>query len=86
MKVVHASQARRHWAILLGRVEHRGQRFLICRNGREVAAIIPATEVDLLERLVDEADIEEAAKALRDPRGRARLPWAELRRFAEISS
>jgi hypothetical protein len=51
-----------------------------------VAAIIPATEVDLLERLVDEADIEEAAKALRDPRGRARLPWAELRRFAEISS
>ncbi len=84
MKVVHASRARRHWATLLGRVEHAGQRYLVCRNGREVAAIVPATEAELIERLVDEADIEEARNALRDVAGRARLPWEELRRFAEI--
>lgn len=84
LRVVHASQARRHWSALLGRVSHAGERFLICRNGRSIAAIVPTSEVELLERIVDEADVEEARTAMKDVQGRVRVAWAEMRRFADI--
>jgi PHD/YefM family antitoxin component YafN of YafNO toxin-antitoxin module len=63
----------------------RGERVVVVRDGEHVAAIIPAEELALLERLIEEAedriDVEAARQALDDiEAGRdCTVPWEEAR-------
>jgi prevent-host-death family protein len=82
MKTIAATSARRSWSRLLGRVQYRGQRFAIIRNGQPVAAIIPYEEVEVLRQIEDELDFQEAREAVENERGRARLGWDDLVRYA----
>jgi antitoxin (DNA-binding transcriptional repressor) of toxin-antitoxin stability system len=78
MKTIPSTEARRLWARILGRVEHRGQRFAIERSGRVVAAVIPFFEVDLLVQLEDELDFQHARERVDDHRGQERLRWEDV--------
>jgi antitoxin (DNA-binding transcriptional repressor) of toxin-antitoxin stability system len=78
MKTLPSTQARRFWARLLGRVEHRGQRFGIERSGRLVAAVIPYGEVDILDQLEDELDFQRVREAIDLHRGQERLRWEDV--------
>lgn len=84
MKVISATSARRAWSRMISRVLHAGERIAICRNGRVVAALVPYEELELLQALVDEADIEEARAAIRSERGKPPAAWAEIKRYTEI--
>jgi antitoxin (DNA-binding transcriptional repressor) of toxin-antitoxin stability system len=85
MKTIASTSARRAWSRMLGRVEHRGQRFAIVRNGRLIAALIPYDEVAILGQIEDELDFQEAREAIALERGKQRLDWDELMRFAELA-
>jgi prevent-host-death family protein len=41
MKKLNVHQAKTHLSSILAQVEERGERFLICRNGRPVADLVP---------------------------------------------
>jgi antitoxin (DNA-binding transcriptional repressor) of toxin-antitoxin stability system len=60
-----------------------GERILLERRGKVVAALVPAADVELLERLEDRLDLEEA-RALADVEKHGTVSWekvkAELRR------
>ncbi|MEO6463733.1 MAG: type II toxin-antitoxin system Phd/YefM family antitoxin [Candidatus Eisenbacteria bacterium] len=84
MKTIQASKARRRWAHLLGHVYHTADRVIILRNGRQTAALVHPDDVVFLERLADEADIDEARRCIADSKGKERLVWPELRRWAEL--
>ena len=86
MRSINATAARRKWSALLGRVEHRGVRFAIHRNGREVAALVPFADLDLLGQLEDEIDLIEAREAIAAARGKARVDWATLKAYAGLES
>jgi prevent-host-death family protein len=82
--VVHATAARARWSEILSRVLYSGERVMLVRHGRIVAAIIPADDVQLLDRLVDERDIETARRALSAGGSGATRPWDELKRSWEM--
>jgi prevent-host-death family protein len=79
--VVHATAARARWSDILNRVLYAGERVTIVRNGRPIAAVIPAEEVELLDRLVDQRDIETARRALRGGDGRQARSWDDLKTY-----
>lgn len=78
MKTLPSTKARRYWARLLGRVEHRGERFGIERSGHLVAAVIPYNQIEILDQLEDELDFQYARDAIELHRGQERLRWEDI--------
>jgi prevent-host-death family protein len=77
---VTVSEARDDFAELVNRVAYRGERVRIERRGREVAAIVPIEDADLLERLEDQMDLEAAREALADPQNAVPMPWEQVKK------
>ena len=56
-----------------------GERVRVVRRGREIAAIVPIEDVELLERLEDELDLKAALEALTDPENAVPIPWEQVK-------
>jgi len=54
MASLTASKARQAFADLLNRVAYKGERILIERNGKDVAALVPVEDLTRLEELAEE--------------------------------
>lgn len=71
MEVIDATQGHEDLAATLDRVTHAKERVIVCRLGKPIAAVIPIEDLELLERLIEEAedrlDIEDAERMLNDP-------------------
>ena len=76
------SDVRSNIAELVNRVHYRGERVIIGRAGKELAALIPMRDLRLLEHLIEEAedriDITEADRIAADEP--ASVSWEEVRR------
>jgi prevent-host-death family protein len=64
------SVAREQFADIMNRVEYRGERVIVSRRNREVAAVVPIEDLELLRRVEEKLDIKDALKALKEPRGK----------------
>ena len=84
MRIHTASEARRHWAAILGHVYHTAEHVIILRNGRQAAGLVHPDDVIFLERLADEADIDEARQALLYALGTESIAWPDLRRDLDM--
>jgi prevent-host-death family protein len=76
-----ASVARQHFSDILSRAEYRGERVIVHRGKKAVAAVVPIEDVELLERLEDEIDVAAARKALKDPRT---IPWEKIKKQLKL--
>ena len=76
---VTVSEARQDFAELVNRAAYRGERVRVVRRGREIAAIVPIEDLELIERLEDEVDLDAARAALADPESAATIPWKQVR-------
>lgn len=72
-----ASKARERFADILNEVSVRGDRVVLERHGKTVAAVISVTDLELLEALEDRYDIDSAREALAE--SDRRIPWKELK-------
>jgi antitoxin Phd len=63
----------------LNRVAFKGERIVVERHGKLVAALVSVEDLTLLEDLEDHLDVE-AARAAREARGS--VPYEEVRRKA----
>lgn len=68
MKRIDSSQAVRQFSELCNEAAFQGERIIITRHGKAVAALVPAEDVELIEAMEDKIDIEEARKALAEHR------------------
>ena len=68
MKSVDASQAVRQFSALCNEAAFQGERIIITRHGKALAALVPADDVEFIEAMEDKIDIEEAQKALAEYR------------------
>lgn len=75
---VSVSEAREGFAELVNRAAYGHERVRVVRRGREVAAIVPIEDVELLERIEDELDLQAAREALADPENAVPIPWEEV--------
>ena len=76
---ISVSDAREGFADLVNRVAYAHERVRVVRRGREIAAIVPIEDVELLERLEDEFDLEEARAVLADPESVNPIPWGQVK-------
>lgn len=82
MERIPSSKARERFSDILDEVSVRGDRVVVERHGKEIAAVISLDDLKLLEALEDRYDVEEARAALRE-RGR-RVSWEELKARLEL--
>ena len=60
--------ARNNMADVLNRVSYGGERIALSRRGKAVAVLVSVADAELLARLEDAADIQDAKKALAEYR------------------
>jgi prevent-host-death family protein len=80
---IATTQARADFSDVLDRAGHKGERILLSRNGKNVAAIVPVEDVDFLEELEEKADIAAIRAALAETKRRREkpIPWAKARKM-----
>ena len=76
---LNSTDARENLADVLNRVAYAKDRVRITRRGKEVAAVVPIEDLELIERLEDEIDIREAKKALREAKKKGTIPLQKVR-------
>ena len=78
MTRIETSKARDAFAELIDRARVNGERIMLHRYGKDVAALVPAGDVKLLRAIEDKIDLAAAKKALRE-KGR-NISHAELKK------
>ncbi len=76
-----ASEARQNFSDILSRAEYRGERVIVHRGKKAVAAVVPIEDVEFLEKLEDEIDIAAAREALKNPRT---IPWETIKKQLKL--
>jgi prevent-host-death family protein len=76
MRRVSTTQARESLSDVINRVVYQGERIILERHGKDVVAMVPVKDLELLEELEDRMDLEEARKRLKEP---GRIPWKEIK-------
>ena len=79
MKRVSTSEVRGDLAEIINRVCYNGERIVVNRRGKDVAAMVPVDELAILEELEDHLDLEEARAALRDAKRKGTIPWEKIK-------
>ena len=79
MARVSASKARTDLADILNRVAYKGERVLLRRRGKNVAAVVSLEDFSFLEELEDRIDLEEARAALAEVKKKGTIPWEKIK-------
>ncbi len=72
-----ASVARQNFSDILNRAAYRGERVVVHRGKKPVAAVVPIEDLELLEKLEDELDVAAGRKALKEP---GAIPWTTVKK------
>jgi prevent-host-death family protein len=79
MQRLSVGGARDQLADALNRVAYRGERIIIERRGKSLAAVVPMEDLELLQALEDRIDLEEAREALAEAEGVGTVPWEQVK-------
>jgi len=73
------TEARREFSAIVNRAAFGKERLVVHRRGKDLVAVVPVEDLILLESLEDALDLEDARKALADPKNRKRIPWERVK-------
>lgn len=76
MAKISTSVAREKFSEIVSRAEYGGERTVVHRRKKAVAAVVPIEDLKLLEHMEDLADIQDARKALKE---KGRIPLAKIK-------
>jgi prevent-host-death family protein len=74
---VSTSKARVDFAEMINQVAYRGERVVLDRHGKPIAAIIPIDDLTFLEAIEERMDVEAAKRALAE--SNERIPYERVR-------
>ena len=77
-----ASAARLQFAELVNQVAFGGERVVLHRHGKDVAAIVPLADLQLLEELENRMDLDAARAALKEKA--PRVAWDKLKKELDL--
>ncbi|WP_243371613.1 type II toxin-antitoxin system prevent-host-death family antitoxin [Geotalea sp. SG265] len=78
MTKISTAEARNGFAEVINRASFGKERFVLTRRGKQLVAIVPVEDLELLEELEDRMDIEAAKAALAE--SDERISYEDLRR------
>jgi prevent-host-death family protein len=73
---VASSIARSEFADIVNRAAYAGERVIVHRRKKPVAAVVPLSDLELLEELEDRIDLEDARKRLNE----STVPWSKIKK------
>lgn len=82
---VSASQARSELAEILNRVAYQGDRVVLHRRGKDVAAIVSLEDLELIEELEDRLDTEAVLQAWDEQGDEPPAPWEEVKKRLSLA-
>ena len=71
-----ASDARREFSRTINRVAYGGERIVLSRHERDVVAMVPVEDLELIRAIEDKIDLADARASLA---GGGRIPWEQLK-------
>lgn len=77
MSSLSTTEARSAFSKIISKVEFGGDRIVLERRGKDVAALVSIEDLELLRAIEDQIDIEAARKALRSKK---RIPLAKVKK------
>jgi prevent-host-death family protein len=75
-KLLSTSAARSQFADLINRAEYAGERTVVHRRKKPVAAVVPIEDLELIERYEDEVD----ARLIKKARKEKTVPWEQVKK------
>lgn len=79
MTVINTIDAKEQFPELINRVVHGKERVVLTRRGKEIAAIIPFEDLQLLYSTEDKNILEEAINALKEARSEGMLTLKQVK-------
>ena len=79
MSRLAASDAREHFAEILNRVAYGGDRVVVERRGKELAAIVSLDDLKILETIEDRLDVDDALAAIEEADQKGTTSWKSLK-------
>ena len=79
MTRLSASKARDHFADILNQVAYNKKRIVLHRRGKNLVAMVPIADLQLLEKLEDQIDIEDAKAILEEVKEKGTIPWEQIK-------
>ncbi|OIP33940.1 MAG: prevent-host-death family protein [Deltaproteobacteria bacterium CG2_30_66_27] len=79
MPKMATSEARDNFTELINRAAYSGERTVIRRRGKGMAAIVPMEDFDLLEKVEDLIDRDLLKKARVEVRKKGTIPWEKVK-------
>ena len=80
LRTMTAAGARAQFSEIVNRTAFGGERVVVTRRGKPLAALVPIEDLALLEELEDRADVRDFRAALKAAHREAAVPWHELKR------
>lgn len=67
MSIITTVEARDRFSDLLNRAAYGKERVILTRRGKELVAVVPLEDLELLEAIEEVVDLQDARKALEEP-------------------
>lgn len=77
--LMNTLDAKDQFADLINRVIHSKERIILTRRGKEVAAIIPFEDLEILQNSQDKTDLHDAIDALKEVRNLSSMTIEQLK-------
>jgi len=81
LRTMTAAGARSQFSEVVNRTAFGGERVVVTRRGKPLAALVPIEDLALLEELEDRLDARDFRVARKAARREATVPWHELKRL-----
>jgi len=78
--IIATADAREKFLELIDLVTHNKERVVLTRRGKEIAAIVPIEDLQLLNESENNHDLQEATDALKEARGAGVITLEQLKK------
>jgi len=75
---ISTAEAKEDFSELINRVLHYNEHIVLTRRGKDVAALIPIQDLQLLQAAKNKNDLEEATEALKEARNTGTTSFEDL--------
>ena len=72
-------EARGRLSEIINRAAFGKERIVLTRHGKSVAAVVPIEDLELLEKLEDKIDLEDARAALAESKKAGTVSWKKVK-------
>lgn len=76
---VNTIDAKEEFSELINRVSHSKERVILTRRGKEIAAIVPIEDLQMLQQSQNQTDLHEAYEALKEARAQGSTTLEDLK-------